>query len=121
MKNKGCSTCVACSFKVEDDFYHLQKFQRHLKSSNHHQEQAWYCRNNDCKRRNFKLGGLRTCNENKPYFRLEDQKDHISESEYIKKNSIEINEKILKSLTCRFCQKKFPHRSQKSRHEKICK
>ena len=101
----------------------VQKFQRHLKSSNHPKEQAWYCKNNNCKRRSFKLGGLRTCSENRPYFRLEDQSDHISESEYIKKNEIEINAKIIKSLTCRFCQKKFSHRSQKSRHEgeQICK
>ena len=123
MKNKGSSTCIACSFQVKDDVYHLQKFQRHLKSSNHPKEQAWYCKNNNCKRRSFKLGGLRTCSENRPYFRLEDQSDHISESEYIKKNEIEINAEIIKSLTCRFCQKKFSHRSQKSRHEgeQICK
>ena len=82
MKNKGSSTCIACSFKVKDDVYHVQKFQRHLKSSNHPKEQAWYCKNNNCKRRSFKLGGLRTCSENRPYFRLEDQNDDISESEY---------------------------------------
>ena len=85
MKNKGSSTCIACSFQVKDDVYQVQKFQRHLKSSNHPKEQAWYCKNNNCKRRSFKLGGLRTCSENRPYFRLEDQSDHISESEYIKK------------------------------------
>ena len=97
--------------------------QRHLKSSNHPKEQAWYCKNNSCKKRSFKLGGLRTCSENKPYFRLEDQNHHISESEYIKKNGIEINAKLIKSLTCKFCQKTFSHRSQKSRHEaeEICK
>ena len=56
MKNKGSSTFITCSFKVKDDVYHVQKFQRHLKSSNHPKEQAWYCKNNNCKRRSFKLG-----------------------------------------------------------------
>ena len=123
MKNKGSSTCIACSFKVKDDVHHVQKFQRHLKSSNHPKEQAWYYKNKNCKRRSFKLGGLQTCSEKRPYFRLEDQNDHISENEYIKKYGIEIKAKIIKSLTCRFCQKKFSHTSQKSRHEakEICK
>ena len=81
MKKIGTSTCTACPFKVKDDVYHFQKFQRHLKSSNHPMEQAWYCKNYNCKKRSFKLGGLRTCSEKKPYFRLEDQNDHVSESE----------------------------------------
>jgi len=81
MKKKGTSTCIACPFKVKDDAYHVQKFQRHLKSSNHPKEQAWYCENNNCKKRSFKLGGLRTCSEKRPYFRLEDQNGHMSESE----------------------------------------
>ena len=81
MKKKGTSTCIACPFKVKDDVYHFQKFQRHLKSSNHPMEQAWYCKNYNCKKRSFKLGGLRTCSEKRPYFRLEDQNDHVSESE----------------------------------------
>ena len=84
MKNhekKGASTCIVCPFKVKDDVYHVQKFQRHLKSSNHDKEQAWYCKNDNCKKRTFKLGGLRTCSEKRPYFRLEDQNDHVSESE----------------------------------------
>ena len=76
MKKKGTSTCIACPFKVKDDVYHFQKFQRHLKSSNHPMEQAWYCKNYNCKKRSFKLGGLRTCSEKRPYFRLEDQNDH---------------------------------------------
>ena len=42
---------------------------------------------------------------------------HISENEYIKKNEIEINAKRIKSITCRICQKKFSHRSDKSKHE----
>ena len=81
MKKIGTSTCTACPFKVKDDVYHFQKFQRHLKSSNHPMEQAWYCKNYNCKKRSFKLGGLRTCSEKRPYFRLEDQNDHVSESE----------------------------------------
>merc|ERR1712203_118532 len=40
-----------------------------------------YCKNYNCKKRSFKLGGLRTCSEKRPYFRLEDQNDHVSESE----------------------------------------
>ena len=117
MKNKGNSTCVACLFEVKDDVDHVQKFQRHLKSSKHPKEKAWHCQKNNCKKRSFKLGGIRTCSENKPYFRLEDQDDHISENEYIKKNEIEINAKTIKSLTCKFCKKKFTHRSDKSKHE----
>ena len=117
MRNKGSSTCVACPFKVKDDVRHVQKFQHHLKSSKHPKEKAWYCQNNNCKKRSFKQGGIRTCNENKPYFRLEDQEGHISENEYKKKYKIEIEAKRNKSLTCRFCQKKFRYRSEKSRHQ----
>ena len=84
MRNKGSSTCVACPFKVKDDVRHVQKFQHHLKSSKQPKEKAWYCQNNNCKKRSFKPGGIRTCNENKPYFRLEDQEGHISENEYKK-------------------------------------
>ena len=105
MKHKGSSTCVACSFKVEDDVYHVQKFQRHLKSSNHPKEQAWYCKNNSCKKRSFKLGGLRTCSENKPYFRLEDQNHHISESEYIKKKRNRDQRKINQELNMQILSK----------------
>ena len=94
MKKKGSSTCIACPFKVKDDVYHVQKFQSHLKSSNHHKEQAWYCKNNNCKKRSFKLGGLRTCSEKRPYFRWEDQNDHTSESE----NSVEEVNKIFNSI-----------------------
>ena len=123
MKNKGTSTCHACSFQIKDDVGHVQKFQRHLKSSQHSKEKAWYCQKNNCRLRSFKQGGIRTCSENKPYFRSEDLCDHISENEYKKKNEKEINAKIIKSLTCRICQKKFSHRSEKSRHEtlEICK
>ena len=76
MKKKGTSTCIACGFKVKDDVHHTQKFQRHLKLSNHPKERAWYCKNYNCKKRSFKLGGRKTCSEKRPYFRLEDQNDH---------------------------------------------
>ena len=66
MGNKGNSLCVACSFEVKDDFHHVQKFQRHLKSSKHPKEKAWYCQKNNCKKRSFKLGDIRTCREDKP-------------------------------------------------------
>ena len=97
MKKKGTSTCIACPFKVKDDVYHFQKFQRHLKSSNHPKEQAWYCKNYNCKKRSFKLGGLRTCSEKRPYFRLEDQNDHVSESESSLQEVQEVN-KISSSI-----------------------
>lgn len=97
MKKKGTSTCIACPFKVKDDVYHFQKFQRHLKSSNHPEEQAWYCKNYNCKKRSFKLGGLRTCSEKIPYFRLEGQNDHVSESESSLQEVQEVN-KISSSI-----------------------
>ena len=97
MKKKGTSTCIACPFKVKDDVYHFQKFQRHLKSSNHPKEQAWYCKNYNCKKRSFKLVGLRTCSEKRPYFRLEDQNDHVSESESSLQEVQEVN-KISSSI-----------------------
>ena len=117
MKKKGNSTCFACSFKVKDDVDHVQKFQHHLKLFKHPKEKAWYCQNKNCKKRNFKPGGLRTCSENRPYFRVEEQDDHISENEHIKKNEIEINAKRIMSLTCGLCKKTFTHASDKSKHQ----
>jgi len=117
MRKKGTSTCIACSFVIKDDVDHLQKFQRHLKLSNHSNEEAWYCNKNNCKKRSFKPGGIRSCSGNKPYFRSEDKEGHISYFEYVKKNRKEIEAKKIRSLTCQICQKKFAFTSEKSKHQ----
>ena len=61
MKNKGTSTCVVCGFVIKDHVHHLQIFDRHLKSKKHSKDQAWYCQVDNCRCRNFKKGGNRTC------------------------------------------------------------
>ena len=118
-KKKGTSTCVVCGIVIKDHLDHLQTFQRHLKSKQHSKHEGWHCKVDNCRRRNFKKGGNRTCTKEKTYFRFEDQVEHETEKEYAKRNEKEINAAKINSLTCKVCLKMFSHRFDKSKHEKF--
>ena len=118
-KSEGTSTCVVCGFKVEDNVNHLQIFENHLKAKKHPENQAWHCPVEDCRRRKFKVGGIRTCTKEKAYFRFEDQVDHETQQDYLEKNKENIEAKRIKNSTCKFCKKVFSDRSERSKHEKL--
>ena len=132
------TTCYACSFVItkpetKNRFtkgWALMKLNTHVKKNHNILKDGYKCKNKKCRRKSFKdeKSGKptnQTCKPEKLIWRIEDIKEHITETEHQKnrENDHKVQARKQKSLTCQFCSKVFKHSGDRKVHERdlICK